>query len=57
MCYEGRGRGFFFQTEKICSYGGVFLGALCWYFENRSWLGFIFPYVVWIAFLPSTLKE
>lgn len=28
----------FFQTEKICSYGTVFLGVLCCYFENRFYL-------------------
>lgn len=28
----------FFQAEKICSYGRVFLGVLCCYFENRFYL-------------------
>jgi len=40
----------FSQTETI--YGEVFLGALCYFFENRICLGFIFPYSVWIVFLP-----
>lgn len=50
---------YFLQNcEKNCSYGGVFLSALCCYFESGSWLGFLFLYLFWIAFfLPFSLEE
>lgn len=32
------------ELRNKCSYGGVFLGALCCCFESRSCLAFMFPY-------------